>query len=351
MYDNLKFIEDDIYHPKDLKELIDISEEKFQFQSELIDLTNISVTESGQFVKDGHSFNMTQDAFLSLCKQLKIPDPFAKYIPWDLLQENITRLGNFTDKPVHLFFKGEGSDRHIVNFAKEKFIPIPDRTFVEAFQDAEFNLERSSISNKGIQVDVTNPIIRDNDSFEVIEPKVGDTIKTGLSFMNSTSGFINPQAKIFLWRLVCSNGMIAPTKIGQAKCRVKPNRDFKVILNNFLDQIMNMDIQAKMLANGWTKSQRTLNTDEFGKYWKGINKILREPDMVDSSIFMVDKETRGEYNAQRRLAEKHNESFEETEVVGFDLMNNITDQAKQFNPKTKHKLEEYAGKMLVEFAG
>jgi hypothetical protein len=292
---------------------------------------------------------MVKEAFVKLCRQLKIPDPFAKYIPWELLKHNIHELAANSDQQAQIFMRQDGT---IVNVARDDFVPVDHNIFINSIREHSPNVKRGSISDIAMQIDVANPIFNEEGGFKDLTIETGDVMETGLTFNNSITGHNFANAKIFLWRLVCTNGMTMPTTLGFARLRSKVGRKIDVSVDRFLEHIRSMSIDANKLEKGMRSLNRPLNVVEFAKYWKGLSKVVRDNELLDDDIFQVKDEQRKVFMAQERAYKKGQlDTLELTDVNGYRMVNNLTDKAKEFESDIQSKMEAYGGKILADQLG
>lgn len=347
MYNHLDFAEERNNSTVHLQKMIQLSQDQYSYHSQMVKLNKVGITDRGLVTFMGEERQMIKPAFVSLCKQLRIPDPFAKFIPWELLKHNIDTLTQEIEKEVQLFVRDDGV---IINIASETFIPVPHKVLLEALKEGVPHVKRGHISDTGLEWDTIHPVFNGDETYADIEVREGDVVETGLTFNNSTNGYSFTTAKLFLWRLVCTNGMTLPTKIGHAKLRVKSGREVSVSINNFVHQVRRMYLDQELVESQLRGLNRLLISNEFSQYWKGLRKVVRDDEYVDQEIFQVDKEQRQLYLAQDRAAKKDSEiELKETVVNGYDLMNNVTLKAKEFEPQVRRKMEAYGGKILMGF--
>jgi len=348
MYGHLGFAQDRSIDTVDFDELFELGQEQFSYESHPVKTGQIRITDSGQIIVDGQERQMLKGAFIGLCRRLRIPDPFAKHIPWDLLQHTLCELSKSSNKDVQLFIRNDGV---VVNVAQGNFVPVPHEAFLDLFREGMPEITRGSITDVGLQIDVVDPLFGDA-KFSDIKVKVGDVVKTGLSFHNSTAGYHFTKALLFLWRLQCTNGMLLPAKIGFAKLRAKSGREISVSLDNFLHQVSELMVDAKKVGSQLRRLNRLLVSPEFSRSWKGLMKIVRDEDFLEEGIFQVTKEQRKLWLAEDRAYKKDQTlSLSDTTVNGYEMLNSVTYKAKQFDQITRRKLEAYGGKIIMGLIG
>ena len=350
MYNHLEFKDVNSHNSTNYDELIQLANDNYSYNNNCLDLSLLNITDSGTLLTGTNELQMTQPAFVSLCRRLHIPDPFAKYIPWDLLKHNIESLATSSDQQVQLFTRP--SDGVVVNVASDNFVPVNHQVFINNIREHSPNVKRGVISDINMQIDVTNPSFNEDIDFGEMEIEKGDIIESGLNFNNSTAGHNYTNAKIFLWRLVCTNGMTMPTRVGFVKLRSKVGRKIDVAVTRFLKNVQQLSVDATNTERQFKSLNRPFNVVEFSKYWKGVEKIVRDPEAVDDDIFKVDTEERRIYMAQDRAYKKGTlDKIEPTKVNGYKMVNNLTDRAKEFEQTIQAKMEAFGGKIVADQIG
>jgi hypothetical protein len=349
MYNHLDFCEVRENKSIDYDELLDLAQDRYAYDSSFANLSDMGITNEGVLQWNGHEQRMTQPAFVKLCRQLRIPDPFAKHIPWDLLKHNIDTLSRESQKGVQIFTRDIDGTLEIVNVASDTFVPVSHDIFINSIREHSPEIKRGVISDINMEIDITNPAFEEDPAFAPIEVKKGDIVETGLNFNNSTAGHNFTSAKLFLWRLVCTNGLTMPVKTGYAKLRAKPGRDIMISVNNFLTQVRSLSLDSAALGHQLKSLDRSFNPLEFTRYFKGLDKVLKDKEFLDEEIFEVSAEDRGLYLSQERAFKKGNlEELPNTPVNGYRMVNNLTNKAKEFEQMTRQKMEAYGGKILSE---
>lgn len=349
-YSNLHFASVNTLSSTDNKELMDGIQTKFQYNSDTVDFSQLNITDDGTLFWKGSNGNnnegqLTLAAFKALCRRLHIPDPFAKQINWDLLKHNITELSAMSDKQIQIFTRKD--DGAVVNVAHDMFIPLKHELFLNHIQKNSPNIKRALLSDNLLELDITQPRFGDMD-YRDLEIEKGDIIESGVTLNNSTTGHLLTNAKLFLLRLVCTNGMTMPSKEGHVKLRNKFGRNIESGLDNFLLKLSEMTVDTNRLEQQLKDLKRPLNVLEYSKYYKGIQGIIKDEDYVDTSIFKIDRDQRLIYLAQDRAYKKGVlTKLENTNLNGYSVLNNLTDKAKGFDQDTRLKLEAYSGQMIT----
>tara|TARA_R100000278_G_scaffold77128_1_gene60005 strand:- start:189 stop:1280 length:1092 start_codon:yes stop_codon:yes gene_type:complete len=344
-YSNLHFAAVNTLKSTDYNELKDAVKSDYQYNSHTVDFSQLDITDEGYLQWLGNENQMTQAAFKALCRRLHIPDPFAKQINWDLLKHNITELSRTSDKQCQIFTRK--SDGVVVNVANDMFIPLANELFLNELQKLSPTIKRGVLSDNLMEIDITQPRFGDLD-YKDLEIEKGDIIESGFNLNNSPTGHLLTNAKQFLLRLVCTNGMTMPSREGFVKLRNKFGRNIDNALDNFLYKLGEMAMNTQGIEDQIKSLNRPLNVLEYAKYYKGIQGIIKDEDYTDTSIFKIDKDQRLIYLAQDRAYKKGVLSkLEKTNLNGYSVLNRLTDKAKSFDQDQRQKLEAYAGQMIA----
>jgi hypothetical protein len=349
MYNNLNFAPPHEMRPTSLEELRELAETKFAFTSEAVDLSSAQVNDEGIITVLGEDFPMTKPAFRQLCtRRLKIPDPFAKFIPWELLSYNIhdimPRMGEMN--VVH-----REDDNAIIGFAPMNYVPVDHTAMLDKIQSHSAFEEtfKMSISDESMAIDFPWGLFDEKELS--IEPIKGDVIKSGMRLMHSPAGFTQTALRYMLWRLVCGNGMVMPSTIDSIKMRLKPGRDIEKGIDTFLQKaekqgphLGSMALPARII-----ELDNPMNADTFSKYWKGIKKVVdNDADFTDVQVFECTDEDRKDWMSNSKAYSRGRaEKLETTTVNGWAMVNNLTHLAKEFDQRTRHAMENFAGKILI----
>jgi len=343
-YSNLDFASVNTLRSTDYKELHDAAKADFQYNSHTVDFSQLDITDEGYLQWFGNESQMTKQAFKALCRRLHIPDPFAKQINWDLLKHNVTELSRTSDRQCQIFTRKD--DGVVVNVANDMFIPLANEMFLAEIQKHSPMIKRATLSDNMMEIDITQPRFGDLD-YKDLEIKKGDIIESGFSLLNSPTGHLLTNAKQFLLRLVCTNGMTMPSREGFVKLRNKFGRNIDNALDNFMLKLSEMQMNTSNIQDQLKSLDRPLNVLEYAKYYKGIQGIIKDEDYTDTSIFKIDRDQRLIYLAQDRAYKKGVLSkLEKTNLNGYAVLNRLTDKAKSFDQEQRQKMEAYAGQII-----
>lgn len=346
MRHNLNFANTRRWHPKNLDELGAITEQNLHYEQLISDMSNFMMSPEGILEGEGVSLRFTETGFLRLCKFLKIPNPFANFITWDLLRDNINRIaGEIIEKEAAFYFyENDKGDSVCVNVSTPNKVPLSHTLFVEGFKGLDLDIERITLEDNFLDLYISNP---ENGHIDPIEVRKGDKIKSGVRVRNSTSCFSITDARNMYWRLVCSNGMIMPVAGGhQLKLKIKPTQEAIPKIEAFMLSLNAMISELTQFPDFEDMTHTRLLTPDFAKYWKAVKRVTEDPEVTDDFIFAIDTDARKNWISQAKLVSKEEAEPEETRVNIYDVINNITEYAQRLDPIKTAKLEEIAGRII-----
>jgi len=207
----------------------------------------------GVLTVDGHS--VSTDGFKALCDRATVPWDLARRVPPHVVRPAL----------VHLIKEREDSET-VVFTQRDEIIGFGDpnrntMTNLSLFQKMEAALGTvTEVEDAKINFfDSTFTIIGD----QAVEPKQGDIVKGGIRAYNSVVGRYEPTLSLINYRLVCSNGMVAPDHTSQIGFKVRETTtvedvvralwgDVGVFLNQFKDTVnvtLNGHLDDEVLAS------------------------------------------------------------------------------------------------------
>lgn len=304
------------------------------YEYEEVSPQGIKLLEDGKIqLRDGNKYPITLPGVLYyITKVLKIPDPFSKRIPYDLLQHNFSKLSEALDDSVTLILKND----KIINAVLGSYTPLPTNGILESFENQEINM--IEFSDENINIQTVNNLL----DFHV-EPKPGHLTKAGIHFITSESGFVDPVANSLLYTLVCSNGAILPRKHGQAKIKIKGKEiNPEQIVPAFRYKIDHLLKDSARIIERYNKMPE-IQMDNFraNSVLRSLAKILDEDSAID--LFGIDTEERKEIKAKAKIDEMRDQ---ETDFNLYNIHYKVTEIANSFKGSTRRRLQVLGGRML-----
>jgi len=355
---DVSFYPETVTPVKTIEELKDHVDLFSGFETREVPGRTLRVEDDGQVTVDGETRQVTASGMRCLCKALRIPDPFAQRIPFELLQFNVHRLLADVDQ-VKVF--ESGVNNHWVNITSPRSWGVDTIPLIEQIEEGleTLTLITGEVSELGVILDFR--------SEEVAEVKddleVGSITQFGRRFTTSESGFGYPSSSFVAFRLVCSNGMIAPRSFGQVKCRHRGNQEAQIA--SFIRRCQSGAGQLERVASAYAAiaqdSTIVPNNRQLHRIWNGTRKILGDADLADE-VIGIDSELRSELRSavkrERRigLADEIDEEIDETtttevplvtRIPWFTLLNRVTRSANDISGRPRAKLQELGGKVLA----
>tara|TARA_R100000458_G_scaffold59951_1_gene73169 strand:- start:2776 stop:3846 length:1071 start_codon:yes stop_codon:yes gene_type:complete len=351
--DNLNFTSNSEARVQSWDELKDIVDERYSYNVQDVKLGDLSINDKGQICRGDDNFSITEDGFKHFCTRiLRIPDPFANMIPFDLLQHNVKEIckDRASDDVILHFNEKHGN---LVNVSKGDFMPIPHIDLIGEMEKITPGMTQAIIDESGLNIDTTDPVL---EGFTTeIEPAVGDISKVGFTYNMSQTGFHSTSARLFLYRLVCANGMVAPRSWGNARLRTKLTRPLTTSVNSFFHQIGSLGERAEDMAHCLkTLMESNFNTANAFKTWSKLDKLT---DSGSADVFFeLPTDQRVQYFDEEKLRKREMKNNplapvqqpKEVPVNMYKVYNNITHGAKKFDRQTRRQLEAFAGEFMTE---
>lgn len=327
------------------------------FEAETVEGDKISITEEGRVkISASETLALTRSCLKQLCKGLRIPDPFAQRIPFELLRDNITQL---LERQEAMRVYRSGSNGHLVNI--RVFRPgrtvVPTVDLVEAIfetlvgvDDVRFHLRESHVTTSFSLPELP-----------VVEVKVGDITKFGWQIRSSECDFLSLAGSLHAFRLVCSNGMVAPRRFGG--CRATSRGKAEQIIKKFVNGLSRQDRPAQVFIEEYRRvasgTELIPTNPQVIRLWTGIKKIVGDMAVADS-VLSIDEETRKTIRAVARaerlaltrvdLDTKDDVGEEDFRPVlkrnWWDTINQITESANEFGGETRRRLQVLGGKAV-----
>lgn len=284
---------------------------------------NIHLFPSGILEVNGHRWPLADIGLQSLCKRLKIPLSYALKIPLDLLANNVNRL--LIDAQREFFVQAQHwpqmKTKAVTCFARSSYRPLPYRTLTRAIVEIQkkfsYRVEKIGLSPALFLAEVTT-----GDEISILP---NDIFRFGGEIVSSENAwiqevFINP----FIFRLVCSNGLISKDKFDDYSFNPSPRLVF--------DGIKDLVESGLKWAFSAAKDLIELLPGICSKYVKG-----------EHAVWIFKK-------LGRKVAKKVFQSFQ-PEVLStrtyYDVINEITAQANKIDNLIKQRLlQVLAGEVL-----
>lgn len=254
----------------------------------------------------------------SFCKILGAPPKYIRTLPYDNVVKDLSAsLLSSQLKKMNLIFNNKNVIQGVSG--REKAIHTVD--VIEEFRKALPSVDMRELAG------FNHEYIINFTSHPVDMPQLdNDNFLSGLAITHDGNCGLSPEIGFFIYRLVCSNGavskeLVAMSKISNRKGRDKVLEVFRERLTTSLDTV-NMDLKEAIFKMTGSRIE--------GEDVKYINKYLKK---------------KMDYNNHDNVQSNYNRKIKDGSTY-YDLMNFITDSAKEYDAVEKHKLETLGGRML-----
>jgi len=303
-----------------------------------VNLGKVDVDEEGYLsVDNDFSYPMTKSALKSLCRILRIPLAYARRIKEDLLVHNINSLKSGLDDRVVIFIIND----RIVNIVRHPFICLSNKEIAEHIEmqlnELNCSVNEVRISDAGIDIMLLFTDKR-------IEPIVGDTSLVGMRIQNSETGFLKgTKANFWVLRQVCSNGATLMAEWGNSEIKFDYELTVEEMMNEFVKQLKQMAIDFGSFTAKYTGLIRIrLSIMQFIRVWRRVAMVsgIRNADEIlntskDHRASLMKRIDAGQANAL-------------TDWNAYDIFNQITEAAKDFEYEKRNQLEGIGG-WIIDF--
>lgn len=288
--------------------------------------------------------------FQNLLSLLDIPEKFGLSIPPELMQRNCERLRELKNEEIIVFLRKDGI---AVNFVEKPYPTARSFDILKLLEKMDpLEVEKLYVSDRGVHASVPS------EEFGELQPRKGDISKIGYKIESSQTGGTRPKASFLIYRLACENGATLVDEWGTARWTYDKRMNYDSCLEKFERDLRGLRVEAKLLGQRYKALvNRQVEDEKFVKIWRTTKRILDSRKDADQ-LLAVDGEKRKEILRQVRKRRKRNkerlnkhpdrkpESPEDTEFTGYQLYNEITNEAKKYDFTAQKKLERLGGKLI-----
>jgi len=328
----------------DFDEAVELAETEFAVNVLPVSPPQLGIKEDGSIILGGDlgEVRATRTGIKGLCKAVRIPDPFAQRIPFDLLQHNLSRLLMGLDSLRVVLRK---DDNCAIGFLAGTKGTVSNEGILNAtvksmlagrYDQPGFHFTDSKFVVKALS-DVT------------VAPTTEDVSYIGQILTNSQVGLSYPMSQLHALRNSCTNSSIMPKGFGQIRMRVTAGDDEENILSGFTRKVERLSLQEASLAMRYLRMSQTRCPEAhwFGA-WRGVNRVAGDPEEADMIMNCSDEKRR-----QVKLfvkKERDDPAANLTPIIDetyYDVFNKVTAGAHHFPLlDDKHALWNLGGKML-----
>ena len=283
----------------------------------------------------GIPYRVTKHALKTLCALVRIPDPFARNIPIDLLETNFKRLIPLLCASVDIVQRpGTGLVTALVPTTYEPFKSIDFLLGMnDIFKELDAQNVTVSVNYRNIVISGTSP------KFPNIEPVKNDIVAVGLTASNSEVKDCKTHASLYLLRLACTNGATMPEKEwGGVNYNYSSKYSYEDKCGRFLQGIVSL--QSNFIAMQKVFEELpNLNLDSESVVYltKLCGKIVdretaataifgtRKEDLQEWSKYEKDRKT---FRAFSGVSPIYGHGPLETEINAYNVYNKITEYSR-----------------------
>ncbi len=270
--------------------------------------------------------SLRSTAFANLCARLDAPVPFIRdRLPAELQTTVLNFLLASQDRalPSQLRLRRD----ECTALVSDRYAPLDADEFVQTLRDA--------LVQQGLidEVRVRSLATGTTDALRLVLPgesqelKVGDVSHVGLDVSTSSFGKSAIHLAGVIWRLVCTNGLRAPQRMGRFSFRHVG--DTQRLRDGLRDAVPTALIHARGFMAEWQKA------------------VATQVENVAQVIEAMRELTLGERERVGVALKKEAQVPELPEVTSaYDLINAITSAAHDAEPARRLELESFAGQVL-----
>jgi hypothetical protein len=194
-----------IYRPITTDALVSQLEERKE-KTERVNFSyeNVDFAAEGEFGAlsiDNEEFSLREAGWELLCNDLEVPRKFAERIDTDLRENVFNSLMGDTERLGAILV--EGSDIRSFVDPAHPYVPTLN-VFNKVMENVSDSFE---VKNGFVNDDLTEFVLLSEDTQQEV---VGSPITGGIRVVHSDGWSVSPRFDTYLYRLLCSNGMVSP---------------------------------------------------------------------------------------------------------------------------------------------
>jgi hypothetical protein len=267
---------------------------------------------------------MSPLALANMCSRTGVPHPFLETVDQrnPKLAESILRDAiRATDPGTKLLFRGKRDKIRAV--LSDSYTAIDNRTVVDIIRDASFGAA-AGVSGFYISDTDFHVKILFDDNHGADETAIGKELRGGFVVKNSEVGVSHLITAPFIWREICTNGMISMSRIGGGKVRHRDHTDLHV------KRMIEREVAIAMREGG-------VLITEFLQ--RRENRILKPTNVISflAAKAKLTKTTTNAVHAAFKVEPARNQ---------FGVINAFTRAAQTQAAPTRLGMESFAGSLL-----
>lgn len=309
-------------------------------------LSDIALSPEGTLLVGSTELLMTTKALEGICKILGIPIGFARTIPADLLLENIQRLQ--TENPAQRIVLLQRRTEEVAGVVKDPYSEASYADVISTFSEKE-GIKYFELGEELLTIALTF----DKQFYGRDE---GDYLYVGTFIYNSILKETSLHMFSGLWRTGCRNSFLAPY-LGKIRANYQ-KEDILTRLASFADNVACYDdtTLARIEQNFSSLTNKRYFVHEVAGLWKKLSRYIGQSD-ADALLKMGEEgrkqliDSANVWTRKNRLLKLQGKPAEEpslTDIVPYDVVNDITSYAQRLHGLQKRTLEKFAGALLEE---
>jgi len=267
-------------------------------------------------------FSLDEWAHGQLCGRLGIPNGYINKCPPDLKEDNINyflkhRLGDLKLRTI--------KENRVRAVLTPSYTSIDDYDLIDLIQPFMVSREIEIIScyHGELMTSFRGVFVEQ----EKVAIEIGDPTKRGVMINNSEVGYMAVQFRAFMYRLVCTNGLVLPRDVGGFHFRHRGNKDR---IYHTCETIVN-------------------SLDEHLEVY--FNKFQNSREVKVSDPLMIIQETVKKENWPKKWEDIFVSAYNiEPHESLFGIINAFTRGAQKLKIHQRVQIEEYATELLREVA-
>lgn len=311
----------------------------------------------------GHWVMFNDDGMDAFCRQANIPFNFLNKLDESGLVSNVLNnyfsLNEVKEKLNNYKFVIDEQKHTVMGLVTDTYVTYSNRTFLDDITQVlpeimlNYDIEESYIINTNLYLRLISPTIEVgilNDG----EKEISDKSKIGIQFSNGMTGRSSIKASYFVYRLVCSNGLVLPCShvSGVVKHTGKMETFLDRISKNITPVIERLHEVPELIKNLGAIPFDVDSLIELGganyvfgviplQYWdqKKRNQLKGE-DRVK-----FDKDKIKEYIKKYSLELSREVFHWRNSQSMFDFINIFTEYAQKQNYRERIRIEEKSGEL------
>jgi len=328
---------DEVATPKNLDELLNLTETTFRVEQELTTLESITLKAIGILQTPAGEWQVSRN-FLERCAvAIGMPLTYAYRIDPELFCDNFAQRQAQTGAPITISRIGQAAIGLVID-RTSRYRPASTADVLRGLKSVcDLKLRRAIVTFAGVDVELVRPGL-------VVEPMLGDVIEVGISLTNSETGGRQLKASAYSYRLVCTNGAVMADNVGVVRWPNDPRMTEKGGLRAFQTGVVALSDRLGSISTLYKSIvDRHIPSVEFWNLWRRVAYLV--PRAQADTILGVSEEERRDL--QQSVCTRHLlESARPTEWNAYDIHNRLTHAAHGQQFHVRRGLQELGGELL-----